>query len=90
LDEFLSLGYKAVIVRVEEKKLDRKFLGRTIDREAIKEFQKIGIDPCGENGEYHTLVVDGPVFPKPLPIEIGACTEHSGYCSIDVRVRRLI
>jgi len=89
LNEFLSLGYKAVIVMVDEKKLDRKFLGRMIDRELVSEFQKIGIDPCGENGEYHTLVVDGPIFSKPLPIETGARTEHSGYCSLDVLVRSL-
>lgn len=87
LDEFLTLGYKAVIVTVNEKKLDRKFLGRMIDREIINEFRKTGIDPCGENGEYHTLVVDGLVFSKPLLIETGACTEHSGYCSLDVRLK---
>jgi len=89
LREFLSLGYKAVIVTVDEKKLDRKFLGRMIDREIINEFQKMGIDPCGENGEYHTLVVDGPVFSSPLQFETGARAEHSGYCSIDIRVRPL-
>jgi len=88
LHEFIALGYKAVIVIVKEDKLDRKFLGRIINQEVINEFLKIGIDPCGENGEYHTLVVDGPIFSKPLPIETGACTEHSGYCSIDVRVRQ--
>jgi len=89
LHEFLSLGYKAVIVTVNEKKLDRKFLGRMIDRKIIKEFRKLGIDPCGENGEYHTLVVDGPVFSSPLPFKTGAITEHSGYCSLDVQVKVL-
>jgi len=88
LDEFLALGYKAMIVTVKEEKLDRKFLGKIIDRDMIAEFQKIGIDPCGENGEYHTLVVDGPLFKKPLPIETGACQEHAGYCMIDVRRRK--
>ena len=88
LNEFLSLGYKAVIVTVEEKKLDRKFLGRIIDGELVNEFRKIGIDPCGENGEYHTLVVDGPIFTKPLPVEIGSSIEHSGYCMLDVQIRR--
>lgn len=87
LHEFLSLGYKAMIVTVEEKKLDRKFLGRIIDRDIIGEFQEIGIDPCGENGEYHTLVVDGPIFPKPLLVETGARMKDSGYCTLDVQVR---
>jgi len=87
LNEFLSLGYKTLIVTVNEKKLDRKFLGRMVDREMINEFIKIGIDPCGENGEYHTLVVDGPVFSRPLLIETGSITEHAGYCSLDVKNR---
>jgi len=88
LHAFLSLGYKAVIVSVDEKKkLDRKFLGRMIDREIINEFRKIGIDPCGENGEYHTLVFDGPIFSKPLLIETGSITEHSGYCTLDIQIR---
>lgn len=86
LNEFLALGYKAVIVTVDEKKLDRKFLGRMIDREIINEFRETGIDPCGENGEYHTLVVDGPVFSKPLLIKPGASTEHSGYYALDIKI----
>jgi uncharacterized protein (TIGR00290 family) len=86
LREFLTLGYKALIVTVDEKKLDRKFIGRVIDEKIIAEFQKIGIDPCGENGEYHTLVVDGPIFSGPLSVRRGSITEHSGYCSIDIRV----
>ena len=68
LHEFLSLGYQAVIVSVKEDKLGKEFLGRTIDREVVNEFQKTGIDPCGENGEYHTLVVDGPLFAKGIEI----------------------
>jgi uncharacterized protein (TIGR00290 family) len=79
LREFLALGYKALIVSVKEKKLDRKFLGKIIDKEIIAEFQKAGIDPCGENGEYHTLVVDGPLFSRPLLIETGAIRKHCGY-----------
>lgn len=89
LDEFLTLGYQALIVTVDEKKLDRKFLGRMIDRELVSEFRKRGIDPCGENGEYHTLVVDGPIFSRPLLVETGTRTKHSGYCAIDIRVRDL-
>jgi len=88
LEEFLALGYKAMIVTVEEKKLDKRFLGKVIDRGIIDEFRKIGIDPCGENGEYHTFVFDGPAFSKPLSIETGEITEHCGYGMIDVLVHR--
>jgi len=89
LREFITLGYKALIVRINENKLNRKFLGRIIDRDVVAEFQKTGIDPCGENGEYHTLVVDGPIFSRPLSVEAGSRldTECSGYCTMDIHVR---
>ena len=89
LHEFITLGYKALIVRVNENKLNRKFLGRIIDGGIVGEFQKIGIDPCGENGEYHTIVVDGPIFSRPLSVEAGSSldTECSGYCTMDIHVR---
>ena len=89
LHEFIALGYKALIVRVNENKLNRKFLGRIIDLEIVGEFQKIGIDPCGENGEYHTIVVDGPIFFRPLPVATGPSldTECSGYCTLDIYLR---
>ncbi|MFH1969076.1 MAG: diphthine--ammonia ligase [Verrucomicrobiota bacterium] len=89
LHEFITLGYKALIVQVNENKLNRKFLGRIIDRDVIGEFQKTGIDPCGENGEYHTVVIDGPIFSRPLSVEAGSRldTECSGYCTLDIHVR---
>jgi uncharacterized protein (TIGR00290 family) len=86
LDEFLSLGYKAVIVTVKADKLGQEFLGRTLDREIVKEFKKADIDICGEAGEYHTLVVDGPLFSRPLQYEKGAISEHSGCYSLDIQV----
>ncbi|MBU4200144.1 MAG: diphthine--ammonia ligase [Verrucomicrobia bacterium] len=87
LDQFLALGFKAMIVTVKEEKLGREFLGRTIDREIIGEFQRMGIDPCGENGEYHTVVVDGPLFSAPLLLDPGVTVVRSGYCMLEVRVR---
>jgi len=88
LNEFITLGYKALIVRVNENKLNRKFLGRIIDQDVVGEFQKTGIDPCGENGEYHTVVVDGPIFSKPLLVATGSCldTEDVGYCTLDINI----
>ena len=88
LHEFIALGYKALIVRVNENKLNRKFLGRIINGEIVGKFQKIGIDPCGENGEYHTLVVGGPIFSRSLPVTIGPSLdmECSGYCTLDIHV----
>lgn len=87
LDQFLAAGFKAMIVAVKEEKLGREFLGRIIDREMIGEFQQKGIDPCGENGEYHTVVIDGPLFSAPLPLEPGVTVVRNGYCMLEVRVR---
>ena len=87
LDQFLALGFKAMIVTVKEDQLGREFLGRIIDREIIGEFQRKGIDPCGENGEYHTVVVDGPLFSAPLLLDPGVTVDHAGYRMLEVRVR---
>jgi uncharacterized protein (TIGR00290 family) len=67
IEEFISLGYKAMIICINAKKLDQKFLGRTIDPDLINELPS-EVDVCGENGEYHTFVYDGPIFKEPIPI----------------------
>lgn len=87
LDEFLSAGFKAVIVTVKEDKLGREFLGKTLDRNMISEFERKGIDLSGESGEYHTVVVDGPLFSSPLLLETGGTVIKSGYCQLEVRVK---
>jgi len=68
LDELLQLGYRAVIVVVDLRKLGAEWLGRNLDRRAVDELLNLGISPCGETGEYHTLVVDGPVFRKEVSL----------------------
>lgn len=68
IDEFIDLGFKAIIVSCKADIMGREFLGRYIDKELVGELKKRGICPCGENGEFHTLVVDGPIFRKPIKI----------------------
>ncbi|MDD5116863.1 MAG: diphthine--ammonia ligase [Candidatus Omnitrophica bacterium] len=65
--EIIDSGFKAVVVAVKADILGKEWLGRIIDREFIEEL-KPGIDPCGEKGEFHTLVVDGPMFKEPIKI----------------------
>lgn len=84
LDEFLSLGYRATIIAVREGVVDRAFLGRVLDRELIAEFERLGIDACGENGEYHTVVTDGPLFHKPLHLVQGDACCRDGVWFLDV------
>jgi len=68
--EFISLGFKAVIVCVDEKYLDERFVGREFDASFLKDLPK-GIDPCGENGEFHSFVYDGPIFSAPIQFKRG-------------------
>jgi len=68
VEEFIDLGFKAVIVSCKADVLGREFIGRVIDRDVVREMAARGVCPCGENGEYHTLVVDGPLFKSPIEI----------------------
>ncbi|KAA9041244.1 diphthine--ammonia ligase [Ginsengibacter hankyongi] len=68
--EFIDLGFKTIITCVNEKYLDKSFAGRVIDNDFLKDLPP-GVDPCGENGEFHTFVFDGPLFKKPIPFTKG-------------------
>lgn len=70
IHEFLDLGFKTIVVCVKAGLLDANFAGRVIDKDFIKDLPP-GVDPCGENGEFHTYVFDGPIFNKPIPFRIG-------------------
>jgi diphthine-ammonia ligase len=70
MEEFIDAGFKAVVVAVKADLLGEEVLGRTVDKEFMSYLAGLnrGITPCGEAGEYHTLVVDGPLFQKRLDI----------------------
>jgi diphthine-ammonia ligase len=87
LDELLMLGFEATIVAVNGEKLDQAYLGRVIDPELVQEFASLGIDPSGEEGEYHTVVTNGPIFSEPVRLEIGEQALHDGYWFLDVMIR---
>ncbi|HEY8659748.1 MAG TPA: diphthine--ammonia ligase [Hanamia sp.] len=61
INEFIDLGFKTIVVCVNEKFLDKSFCGRIIDNDFIKDLPE-NVDVCGENGEFHTFVFDGPIF----------------------------
>lgn len=69
--EFISLGFKAKIVLVDASMLDKRFLGQDLSYSLLKEIEESGADVCGENGEYHTIVYDGPIFMKPVDLRFG-------------------
>lgn len=68
--EFIMLGYKAMIKKVNLDYMGSEFLGKTLDLDLIEEIRKTGADVCGENGEYHTIVYDGPLFSKKIQLKI--------------------
>ncbi|PQJ73680.1 Dph6-related ATP pyrophosphatase [Polaribacter butkevichii] len=70
LQEFLYLGFKAITVCVNAKLLGEEFVGRVIDEQFIKDLPE-NVDVCGENGEFHTFVFDGPIFKNPIDFSTG-------------------
>uniref|UniRef100_UPI0026109E55 Dph6-related ATP pyrophosphatase n=1 Tax=uncultured Chryseobacterium sp. TaxID=259322 RepID=UPI0026109E55 len=70
IHEFLNLGFKTVVTCINETYLDKSFAGRVIDKDFIKDLPK-NVDPCGENGEFHTFTYDGPIFKNPVEFEVG-------------------
>jgi uncharacterized protein (TIGR00290 family) len=70
LMEFLDLGFKTIIVCANSRYFEESFVGTIIDNNFIDNLPK-GIDPCGENGEFHTFCFDGPIFKNPIDFTIG-------------------
>ena len=84
IQEELDTGFVAIIKCVEKKFLGIEFLGKTLDKELLDKIKKTGADVCGENGEYHTLVIDGPIFKESIEVEIGEIIDLGNYASIDI------
>ncbi len=68
--EFIGLGFNTITTCVNEKYLDQSFVGRVIDEDFLRDLPP-HVDPCGENGEFHTFVFDGPLFQHPVAFEKG-------------------
>ncbi len=87
LDAWWSAGFEARIVVAREGLVERRFLGRVLDRQAAEELSAAGVDACGENGEFHTLVTAGPIFSRPLELELRGQLLRSGCWFQDVAVK---
>lgn len=86
VEEAVARGYRALLTCVEDARGDPAWLGATIDGALIERFAARGIDVCGERGEYHTLVTDGPLFRHPLAVRAGATHSANGFTQLDVAV----
>lgn len=81
--EFVSLGFKAVIVAVNRQMIDDRYLGRPYNAETLVDMERDGIDPTGESGEFHTFVNDGPIFRKPIDVRIEKVVSDENYSFVD-------
>ena len=76
-------GQRAVVTSLDPSKLAARFAGRAIDLEFLEELPA-GVDPCGENGEFHSFVCDGPQFSRPVPVRRGEVVERDGFVFADL------
>jgi uncharacterized protein (TIGR00290 family) len=81
--QMIASGLSARIACLDPRKLDRGFAGRCFDAGLLRDLP-VGIDPCGENGEFHTVVTAGPMFAHEIPIRIGETVERDGFVFTDV------
>jgi uncharacterized protein (TIGR00290 family) len=81
--DMIASGLVAHIVCLDPRKLDRSFAGRRFDESVLRDLPP-EIDPCGENGEFHTVVTAGPMFKAPIAVEIGETVERDGFMFTDV------
>jgi uncharacterized protein (TIGR00290 family) len=79
----IDTGVEAIITCVDPKKLSRSFAGRRFDHAFLDELPQ-GVDPCGENGEFHTCVLAGPMFREPLCASVGEVVERDGFYFADL------
>ncbi len=87
IDEFIQLGFKSVIVTVNlDLGMTADDLGKILTYEYILQLEQRGIDPCGEGGEFHTTVIDGPIFKNSIPVRSGEILYHGEYAFLPLEL----
>ncbi len=80
---FVEDGFRAITACIDPKKLDKSFAGRELDASFFRDLPP-GVDPCGENGEFHTFVFAGPIFRSPIPVQAGQIVERDSFVFCDL------
>jgi uncharacterized protein (TIGR00290 family) len=80
---FLRDGFRAIAACIDPRKLEKSFAGRELDASFFRDLPA-SVDPCGENGEFHTFVFDGPIFRSPIPVQIGEVVERDSFIFCDL------
>ena len=83
-DEWVDSGADALIVTARSGVLDESWLGRRLDRTMLADFARLGVDPCGERGEYHTLVTNCRSFKTPIAVQHGVTVRRADCWALDV------
>ncbi len=86
IEEFVDKGFKSIINTVNGEKLSKEYLGRLFDKTLITELEELGIDACGENGEFHTVVIDGPIFKEALKLKEKDIIQVDKYWMLDLEL----
>lgn len=87
LEELLAEGFKAVITVVDTMRMPAEFLGREFTLDLIEELEALGVDACGEEGEFHTVIIDGPIFVEAIPAIFGEVMEAGHYRILEVKLQ---
>jgi uncharacterized protein (TIGR00290 family) len=82
--EFIAAGFQAILVCVDPTKLDPAFAGRSFNAELLDDLP-VGVDPCGENGEFHTFVHAGPILTESIHLDVGQPITRDGFVFCDLR-----
>lgn len=82
--EFIDSGFKTIIKTVNLNNMGSEFLGKILTKEVVKDIKQTGSDACGENGEYHTFVIDGPIFKKAIEFENKGIIIDGNYGYLDI------
>lgn len=84
VEDFIKSGFTTHITVVNTDLMDRRYLGKQLTAELMKELEKDGVDVCGENGEFHTFVSDGPLFRHPVEFHMGEPVEKDHYVILPI------
>ena len=86
--KFCALGFRSIVVCVDSRVLDPSFAGRELDASFVDDLPP-NVDPCGENGEFHTFVFDGPIFAEPVRFTLGEIVERDSFVFRDLLPKEL-
>ena len=85
--EMIAAGLHARLTCIDPRKLHRSFAGRSFDQQLLNELPA-GVDPCGENGEFHSFATDGPMFRHPIAVDVGEIVDRDNFVFADLTLSR--